>query len=63
MGKIRAVADSTLSGFAGGGLRMGGNGDIIGKIPGSGGNGGQLPGGVGNITGKTPGFRKFIVHF
>ena len=44
MGKIRAVADSTLSGFAGGGLRMGGIGDIIRKIPGSGGNGGQLPG-------------------
>ena len=58
MGKIRAVADSTLSGFAGGGLRMGGIGDIIGKIPGLGGNGGQLPGGIGNILGKIPGLGK-----
>ena len=55
MDKIRAIADSNLSGFAGGGLRIGGIGDIIGKIQGSGGNGGQLPGGIGDIIGKIQG--------
>ena len=47
-------ADTTLSGFAGGGSPGQGGG----KIPGLGGNGGQLPGGFGDIIGKIPGIGK-----